>query len=41
MGQVEDCILRRPRKIIKFRIDAKELDTVCIDCADFMNRTLC
>jgi hypothetical protein len=35
MGQVEDSIIRSARKI-EFRVDAKTLDTVCIDCGDFL-----
>ncbi len=35
MGQVEDSILRKPKKYIDFRVDANTLDYVCVDCAEY------
>lgn len=42
MGQVEDSIIRgglrlTSKKKIQYRVDAKKLDIVCIDCSDFLH----
>ena len=41
MGQVEDSIIRSGLRLtskrkIQYRVGAKELDIVCIDCSDFL-----
>lgn len=36
MGQVEDSIMRTPKRVIEYRINAEILDNVCLDCTSFL-----